>query len=83
MNTNSLATFWTFPPRVFVSDEMPDAKLPDALEIINHAHTILGSIALVQVIQRGTRKAITAETIPHSTLHHLLTGFDPAHDAGF
>jgi len=83
MNTNCLATVRTCPPYIFVSDKLPYAKLPDALEIINHAHSILRSIALIQVIQLSTRKGITTETILDSTLHDLLTGLDPAPDAGF
>lgn len=83
MNTNCLATLRTCPPCLFVSDELPYAKLPDVLEIINHAHIILCSIALIQVIQPSTRKGITTETILDSTMHDLLTGLDPARDAGF
>ena len=83
MNTNYLAAFGTGPPFLFVSNEMPYAKFPYVLEIVNHTHTILGSIALIQVIQPGARKAVTTEAVPDSTLHYLLTVLDLAHDAGF
>ena len=62
---------------------MPYAELPYVLEIVNHAHAILGSIPLVQMVQRGARKAITTEAVPDSTLRYLLTILDSACDAGF
>ena len=83
VNTNYLATLGTGPPFLFVSNEMPYAELLYIHEIVNHTHTILGSIALIQVIQRGARKAVTTEAVPDSTLHYLLTVLDSARDAGF
>ena len=83
MNTDYLAALGTGPPFLFVPNEMPYAELLYVLEIVNHTHTILGSIALVQVLQRGARKAITTEAVPDSTLHYLLTILDSACDAGF
>jgi hypothetical protein len=83
MNTNYLAALGTGPPFLFVSNEVSYAELPYVLEIINHTHTILGSVALIQVIQRGARKAITTEAVPDSTLHYFLTVLDSARDASF
>jgi hypothetical protein len=83
MNTNYLPAFGTGPPRLFVSNKMSHAELPYVLEIVNHTHTILGSVPLIQVFQPGARKAITTEAVPDSTLPYLLTVLDSARDAGF
>jgi hypothetical protein len=50
MNTNYLATLGTGPPFLFVSNEPSYANLLYVHEIVNHTHTILGPIALIQVI---------------------------------
>jgi hypothetical protein len=52
-------------------------------EIVYHAHTILGSIALIQVLQPVARKRVTAGAVPDITLPYFLTVLDPADDAGF
>lgn len=52
-------------------------------EIVDHTHTILGSIALIQVIQPVARKPITAEAVADFTLRYLLTILDSACNAGF
>ena len=83
MNTNYLTAFGTGPPFLFVHDEMLYAELLYVHEIVNHAHTILGSIALIQVVQPGARKAVTTEAVPDSTLHYLLTALDSARGASF
>jgi hypothetical protein len=83
MNTNYPATLWTGPPFFFVSNELPYADLLYAHEIVNHTHTILRSIALIQVIQPVARKAVTVEAVPRFTLHSLLAVFDSTRDTGF
>ena len=83
MNTNDLATLGAGPFFLFVPNKMSYAKFPYAHEIVDHTHTILGSIALIQVIQRGARKAVTTEAVPDLTLHYVLTVLDSAHDTGF
>jgi len=62
---------------------MPYTELLYILEIVNHTHTILGSVPLIQMMQPGTRKASTIEAILESFFHYLLTVFDSARDAGF
>ena len=83
MNTNYPAALGTGPSFLFVSDELSYANLPYIHEILNHTHTILGSIALIQVIQPVTRKAVTAEAVSELTLHYPLAVFDQTRDAGF
>jgi hypothetical protein len=50
MNTEHLAALGTGPLFFFVLNELSYADLLYAYEIINHTHTILGSITLIQVI---------------------------------
>lgn len=83
MNTEKLTALRTGPFFLFVSNEMPYPVLPDVLKIVNHTHTILGSIALIQVVQPVARKPVTAEAVPGFALPCLLTVLDPACDAGF
>jgi hypothetical protein len=83
MNTYQLLALGTGPPILFVSNEMSYAELPYVHEIVDHTHTILGSIALIQVIQPGARKPVTTETVPDLALSYFPTVFDLAYDAGF
>jgi hypothetical protein len=62
---------------------MSYAELPYVLKIVNHTHTILCSIALIQVVQPGARIAATTEAVLGSPFHYLLTVLDSARDAGF
>ncbi len=64
MNTNHLTTFRTKPFLFFFLNEMPDPKFIYHCEIVDHAHSIICSIALIQLFQPGTRKfATTVGTI--------------------
>jgi hypothetical protein len=83
MNIDHLAALGTGPLFFFVLNELSYADLLYACEIVNHAHAILASITLIQVIQPVARKAATTEAVPGSTLRHLLAVLDSAHDAGF
>jgi hypothetical protein len=83
MNTNYPPTLGTSPSFLFVFNEKSYADLPYAHEIVNHAHAILGSIALIQVIQPVAREAFTTEAVPGFSLPYLLTVLDSARDAGF
>ena len=83
VNTEYFAALRTGPPFLFVSNELSQTELLYIHEIVNHTHAILGSIALIQVIQPVTGKAVTTETESDSTLHHILTVLDSACDAGF
>jgi len=83
VNTEYLTAFRAAPSFFFVSDEMPYAEFSNVLEIADHAHAILGSISLIQMVQPGARKAVTTETVLDFGVHHLLTVFDPARDPNF
>ena len=82
MNTYQLPASGTGPPFLFVSNEMPYAELLDVLKIVDHAHSIPGSIALIQVTQPVARKSVTAEAVPYFPLLYLLTVLDSTRDAG-
>jgi hypothetical protein len=62
---------------------MSYAELLYVHEIFNHTHSILGSIAFIQVIQLVARKPITAEAVPDFTSPYLPTFLDSACDASF
>jgi hypothetical protein len=47
MNADQITALRACPLLLFISDKMPNAKIPDGLEIFDHAHAVLGSIALV------------------------------------
>jgi len=83
MNTNYLATFGASPSFLFVFNKIPYAELSYIFEIVNHTHSVLGSIAIIQVVQYNTGKAITTEAILDSTFRYFLTVLDSARDAGF
>ncbi len=55
---------------------MPYTKFSDVLKIVDHAHAILGSIPLIQMIQHGTREAVTIKAVLDFGVHYLLTVFD-------
>ena len=78
MNADYLAALGTGPPFLFVFGEMPYAELPDVLQIVDHAHGILGSIALIQMVQPGAGKAVTTKTVHAFGVYHLLTVLNPA-----
>ncbi len=69
MHTDDLAASGTSPSLFFVPDEMSYAGVPYHLEIVNHTHAVLGSVALIQVLQTGTRIAGTSEAVLSGTLH--------------
>ena len=83
MNAEHLTTFWAAPAFFFASDEMPYAEFFNVLEIVDHAHAVLGSIALIQIFQSGARKAVTIEAVLDFSVHYLLTVFDSARDTNF
>jgi hypothetical protein len=68
---------------LFVFDEMSYAELLHVHEIVNHTHSIVGSITLIQVFQPVAGKPVAAEAVPDFTLPYFFTVLDPASDAGF
>jgi hypothetical protein len=81
MNTDKLTALGTGPLFLFASNETSYAELLYVHEIVDHTHSILGSITLIQVLQPVARKPVTANAVPGFTLPHLLTVLDSARDA--
>ncbi|MDJ0915090.1 MAG: hypothetical protein QNI95_16070 [Desulfobacterales bacterium] len=59
MNTNHFTTFRTNPFQFFILNEFSDPNFIYHFEIIDHAHFILVSVALIQCIQSGAGETIT------------------------
>jgi hypothetical protein len=59
MNANHFITFWTMPFLFFILDEMSDPNFIYHFEIVDHAHSILCSVALIQLFQPGAGKFTT------------------------
>ena len=83
MNTNYLATLGASPLFLFVFNEISYAELSYIFEIVNHTHNVLGSIAIIQVVQYDTGKTITTEAILDSTFYYFFTILDSTRDADF
>jgi hypothetical protein len=83
VNTEYLTAFWASPLFFFVSNEMPYAEFSDVLKIADHAHAVLGSIPLIQMVQPDTREIVTTKAVLGFRVHYLLTVFDSTCDAGF
>ena len=83
MNTNYLTALGTGPPFLFASNKMSYTELSHGYKIVNHAHTILGSIAIVQVDEIVARKAFTTKAVLNFSFSYLLTVLNFARDTGF
>jgi hypothetical protein len=81
MNTEHLTAFWADPPFFFGSYEMPYAEIFYVLEVFDHAHAVLGSIPLIQMVQPDARIAVTNKAVLGFGAAHLLTVLDFAYDA--
>ena len=83
VNTEHITAFGAFPLFFFGSYEMPYAEFFNALEVIDHAHAVLGSIPLIQVLQPVAGEAVTTKTVLDFSVHHRLTVLDSTCYAGF
>ena len=81
MNAEYLTAFLASPPFFFGSYEMPYAKISNALEIGDHAHAVLGSIPLVQMIQPVAGEAVTSKAVLGVRVRYLLAVLDSTYDA--
>jgi hypothetical protein len=63
MHTDYFSALGAGPSFLFVSHELSYAGLFYIHEVINHAHAILGSIAIIQLTQSLARENVAAETI--------------------
>jgi len=83
MNAKHHTAPGTGPPYIFIFNEFPDSGFLYVHEILNHAHSVLGSITLIEVVQPVAGEMVTAEAIPGPALRQHLAVLDTAVDAGF
>jgi hypothetical protein len=83
MNTEHFTAFQASPLFFFISNEMPYAEFSNFLKIFNHAHAVLSSITLIQMLQSVARKAVTSKAVPNLGVYHLLAVIDSTCYAGF
>ena len=76
MHTQDLTALWALPFFLFVLDELPDAQVPDAGEIFDHAHAILRPVALINVLDHFARVILTAVAIPRMAMRKILAILD-------
>jgi hypothetical protein len=59
MNTNHFTTFGTKPFKLFFLNKIFDPNFIYHFKVINHAHSILGSVSFIQLFQPGAGETIT------------------------
>lgn len=82
MNTDYLTAPGAGPLLFFIVNKVSYPTFSYSPEIVDHAHAILSSIALIQMVQPGAGKAFTTEAVFEFGNHHLLTVLNAAHRAG-
>ncbi len=83
MNTNEPAACGTCPSFLFLFDELSYATLLYAVEIVEHAHPVFCSVALVEPVYHVARVFPAIEAIPQiSSLEHFTLLY-PALSPGF
>jgi hypothetical protein len=83
VNADELSALRASPSRFFVFHEMPYAELPDVHEVVDHAHAVLCSVPLVQMLQPRARKAAATAAVLESGVRHFVAVLDTARDDGF
>ena len=84
MNTNHFTTFRTNPFKFFILYEISDPCFIYHFKIINHAHSILASVSLIQLFQPKAGETITTiGTIPGFAFGNLVAISDLAGGAVF
>jgi hypothetical protein len=83
VNAENLAAFRADPSFFFGLYKIPYAEISDAFKIGDHAHAVLGSIALIQMLEPVARKAVTDKAVFGFVVHQLFAFLDFAFCAGF
>jgi len=85
MNTNRPATTGARPSGFFSLDEFPQPAGLDARQILNHAHSVLRTVASVQTVEQRTRKtrASGARFLSGATHDFAVLDFAIAAGLGF
>ena len=82
MYADSAAAFGTSPSRLFTSSKSSYSPFSYVLKILNHAHTVSGSISFIQVFQIATGKLVTFKTIFRFTIFKGCAVFNSASNNG-
>jgi hypothetical protein len=61
VHADYLAALWAGPLFLFVSDELSYAGCLYALEILDHAHAVFGSVSLIELFEPGAGKLFAAD----------------------
>lgn len=83
MDTNNLTALRTGPFFLFASNKISYPEPSHVYKIVDHAHTILGSIAVIQVDKIAAREAATTEAVLDFPFNYFLTVLNFARDTGF
>lgn len=83
MNTNDLTALRTLPLFLLLLDKTLDAVFLDVLQVLDHAHTVLGSVPFIDVFDPLARITIATTTMLEIALGQLFTVFDLAARTGF
>jgi hypothetical protein len=82
VNTNGAAARRTGPSYCFIFSKLSDADRFDITQILYHAHLVFGAVAVIQMFQSGTGKALTFKAIFGLAILECITIFYPASNAG-
>ena len=82
MNTKHLTAPGAVPFFLFISKKVSYATFLYGLEVVEHAHAILCSIAFIQMVQPCAWKAVTTEAVFDFSGYHRLTVLNAAQSAG-
>ncbi len=82
MHTKKFAALRTNPICLLLSDELLHSNRLDALQICDCAHSVLHSIALVQMLHRSTRELAARGAEPLPSRCKVFAVLDGAIDAG-
>jgi hypothetical protein len=62
VDTDSATAIGASPPDLFICDKLPNSKLLDVFEILDHAHVVSGSIPFIHVLHLLAGKPLAFKT---------------------
>ena len=82
MNTKQITASGTGPFILFTPDEASHAVILQILEILDHAHSVVGPVPFIELLQTSTGNVVACGAVFHPATLPLFTGFDAAKHAG-
>ena len=55
----------------------------DSIEVFDHAHTVLSSVSLIQMVQSGARIVVTFKTVLNNATNKYLAALDTTRYTGY